>query len=941
MRCCVLGAVCALVIGVFALRARSGMLEARAAHADDTYYNLLARALRAGQLNLPLDVPPGFARLADPYDPTANERYRLLEDHPLHDLSYYKGKLFLYFGITPALVLFGPYAALTGHYLLHKHAVVIFCSVGFLASAGLLWAIWRCYFAEVGLAVIAAGTLALGLAAFIPMILPRCDVYEVAISCGYALMMLALAAIWGALHQPRRRGWWLAAASLAWGLAVGARPSLLFGAVILLVPVAQAWRERRPVWLPLLAATGPMALIGLGLMLYNALRFGNPFEFGMHYALASCRMDTAHVFSWRYVGINSWVYLLAPARWSARFPFFHDIGLPHLPPGHFGTEHTFGVLTNLPLVWLALAAPLAWRGRSTDERFLLRGFLAALAWVFGSCALTLCFFFAACDRYQMEFVPSLVLLAIAGMLGLERALASRRSWRLAACGGWGLLVAFSVAFNLLACANRRASSDADLGNILLGRGQVNEAVVHFRSALAIQPDAANVLANLGGALLESGRAAEAVAPLQKALTIQPSSAQAHNTLGAALLQQGRIDEAIAHFQAALNIQPGSAQVRNNLGNALLQQGRVNEAIADCQQAVELQPGLGSARQNLGGALLQAGRVDEAVAQLRRALELEPKLAGAHESLGNALLRKGQVNEAIAQLQEAVKLQPGLASAHHNLANAFFQAGQVDEAIAQFQAALAIQPDFAGAHNGLGNALLRKCQVAESLAHFRTAATIQPGFVEAQLSLANALLQTGQMDEAIAHFQKVLELQPDQAGAHNNLANALLSKGQVDSAIAHFQRALSLQPNLAEAHNGLANALLQKGRAEEAVKHYQAALAVLPSHPRLLSNLAWVLATSPQAGVRNGPRAVELAEQAGRVSGGNDPSILSTLAAAYAEAGRFPEAMVTAQKACDAASTSGDRTLLEKARQHLELYRRNQPFHEPAPAAQPAPPPKAP
>src|ERR1035437_10038343 len=176
VRCCVLGAVCALVIGVFALRARSGMLEARAAHADDTYYNLLARALRAGQLNLPLDVPPGFARLADPYDPAANERYRLLEDHPLHDLSYYKGKLFLYFGITPALVLFGPYAALTGHYLLHKHAVVIFCSVGFLASAGLLWAIWRCYFAEVGLAVIAAGTLALGLAAFIPMILPRCDV---------------------------------------------------------------------------------------------------------------------------------------------------------------------------------------------------------------------------------------------------------------------------------------------------------------------------------------------------------------------------------------------------------------------------------------------------------------------------------------------------------------------------------------------------------------------------------------------------------------------------------------------------------------------------------------------------------------------------------------------------------------------------------------------
>ena len=123
-----------------------------------------------------------------------------------------------------------------------------------------------------------------------PVLLARSDVYEVAISCGYMLTMLALAAIWCALHEPERRGRWLAAASLAYGLAVGARPSLLFGAVILLVPVAQAWRERRNRLAGvavLMAATGPILLIGLGLMLYNALRFDNPFEFGLHYQLDS------------------------------------------------------------------------------------------------------------------------------------------------------------------------------------------------------------------------------------------------------------------------------------------------------------------------------------------------------------------------------------------------------------------------------------------------------------------------------------------------------------------------------------------------------------------------------------------------------------------------------------------------------------------------------
>ena len=120
-------------------------------------------------------------------------------------------------------------------------------------------------------------------------ILARADVYEVAISCGYALTMLALAGAVGGVPPAERRGRWLAAASLAYGLAVGARPNLLFGAVILLVPVAQAWREGRRIWAPLLAATGPITCIGLGLMLYNALRFDNPFEFGVRYQLPAVR----------------------------------------------------------------------------------------------------------------------------------------------------------------------------------------------------------------------------------------------------------------------------------------------------------------------------------------------------------------------------------------------------------------------------------------------------------------------------------------------------------------------------------------------------------------------------------------------------------------------------------------------------------------------------
>jgi hypothetical protein len=101
---------------------------------------------------------------------------------------------------------------------------------------------------------------------------------------------------------------------------------------------------------------------------------------------------------------------------------------------------------------------------------------------------------------------------------------------------------------------------------------------------------------------------------------------------------------------------------------------------------------------------------------------------------------------------------------------------------------------------------------------------------------------------------------------------------------------------------------------------------------LLNNLAWLLATCPDASVRNGARAVELAQQAERLSGGQDPSMLGTLAAAYAEAGRFPEAIAAAQEVCVRASVSRDQALLEKNQRLLELYRRGQPYHEPAAAA---------
>ena len=626
-----LAVVCVLVVGVYAYTTHSGGAESLTPNAADTYYNLLVRGFRAGHLSLEKDVPPGLTRLADPYDPTANGLYRSIP-FGVHDMSYYKGKLYLYFGVTPALILFWPFAALTGQYLFQRQAVAIFCTIGFLVSVGLLRALWRRYFAEVSVGVVMACALALGLATGIPILVSGVDVYQVPIGCGYMLTMLALAAIWCALHEPERRWKWLAAASTAYGLAVGARPNLLFGAVILLVPVAQAWRERRQVWAVLMAAMGPIVLIGLGLMFYNSQRFDSPFEFGQRYQLAACQMVPDQFFSLHYLLFNFRVYFLEPVLWSARFPFVHEIASLPLPPGHIGVERGFGIFTNIPLACLALAVPWLWRHWSSGAVTSLRWFITAVALLIGICALTLGFFWAAYFRYEMDFLPALLLLAVVGILGLERVLADRPASRRPARWGWGLLLGFSVAFNLLASVEQHAQVHNAMGVALTEMGRLQEAMTQYDQALRIQPDYAEAYNDLGIALAKAGRVQEAAERFDSALQIKSDLADVHNNLGHALILLGRAPEAIGHYEQALRVKPNFADAHYNLGVALAQVGRVSEAIEHWKQAVQIQPDYADAHFNLGMGLEQAGKLQDAIRHYQQALRINPNLIPARDAL---------------------------------------------------------------------------------------------------------------------------------------------------------------------------------------------------------------------------------------------------------------------------------------------------------------------
>jgi tetratricopeptide (TPR) repeat protein len=195
------------------------------------------------------------------------------------------------------------------------------------------------------------------------------------------------------------------------------------------------------------------------------------------------------------------------------------------------------------------------------------------------------------------------------------------------------------------------------------------------------------------------------------------------------------------------------------------------------------------------------------------------------------------------------------------------------------------------------------------------------------SLGAALDTSGRLDEAIVEYQRAVALSPDFASAHNNLGFALLRRNRVAEAIAEFQKAVEYNPTLLVARGNFGNALLRGGREREAVEQFEAALKLNPQFASALNSLAWVLATSSDASLRNGPRAVELAQQINEITGGNVAECLDTLAAAYAEAGNFPEAIQTAERAVELAKARGNEPFIADMEAHLKLYQAGQPLRQ--------------
>ncbi|MGB8369164.1 MAG: tetratricopeptide repeat protein [Verrucomicrobiia bacterium] len=246
--------------------------------------------------------------------------------------------------------------------------------------------------------------------------------------------------------------------------------------------------------------------------------------------------------------------------------------------------------------------------------------------------------------------------------------------------------------------------------------------------------------------------------------------------------------------------------------------------------------------------------------------------------------------------------------------------------------LAKNPAASGAHNDLGVILAKRGNYPEAIAHFVAAAQSNPDNAGAQLNLGQALALQGKFAEAEPHFLAAIKLKPDDARAHKSFAEALGRQGRTREALLHLQVAICLQPDV-QTRLDLAGLLYQTGNPRQAADQFRKALLLKPDMPEPLNNLAWILATCSDDTVRNGDEAVRHAERACRLTAFKHTRTISTLAAAYAEAGRFSEAVATAEMAMKLQIEAGEMQMADVNNQLLPLYRAGKPYHEKPAATQ--------
>ena len=400
-------------------------------------------------------------------------------------------------------------------------------------------------------------------------------------------------------------------------------------------------------------------------------------------------------------------------------------------------------------------------------------------------------------------------------------------------------------------------------------------------------------------------------------------------------QRGELDQARTHFERVLQLQPGEIASLVWLGEIHLQLGRPEQAEERYREALAAQPSSVSARYGLGRAALARGDARGAIAHFEDVLARDPSATAAHYPLSQAYSALGETANAARHLalranHEILPADPLMVDLETLLESPqsyetrgirALEAKDWAAAATAFRKGLDLAPDSAPLHHRLGAALAQTGDRAAARGQYETAIRLSNDQFLAHFSLGVMDQEEGHHDTAIVHLTAALAARPSYVPARVLLASSLRRQRRADEALAEYGRVLAEDAGIVEAHVGYSMTLAQLGRYREARAHLEAALRAAPESTALSHGLARLLATAPDARVRDGTRAREIVERL--VSKGRSLDLGETLAMSLAELGEFERAIAVQRDLVTAATRAGLATVVGRLEANLARYERGQ------------------
>ncbi|SFK95403.1 Tfp pilus assembly protein PilF [Nitrosomonas aestuarii] len=398
-----------------------------------------------------------------------------------------------------------------------------------------------------------------------------------------------------------------------------------------------------------------------------------------------------------------------------------------------------------------------------------------------------------------------------------------------------------------------------------------------------------------------------------------------NRSKAFIQHQNQYDQALLAFNAAIEIDSDYVEAYIGRGYLFQLNGQHEQAIADYSKALSIQPQAAAVLVNRGETYIKTGQYDKAIFDTTKAIEITPYHWGAYLNRGFAYDAKGQYVQAILDFSKAIEIKPDFAIAYTNRGLAYSKDGQYERGLADINKAIELGSQTAIEYGGRGNVYQLTGHIEQAISDYSKALEISPHIFEIYKNRGQAFSKKNQYDQAISDFNKAIEINPGFTDAYLDRGNANFHQKRYEQAISDYNKAIGLQPKFAMAYNNRGSAHVKSGEYDQAMSDYNHALLIDPESAFISASLAWFLATCPDKKFRDGHKAIEIAQKA--VAKSSHPESLASLAAGYAETGKFNEAIAIQTEVINLLKQQDNADALNWHLKILSTYKNHKPWRE--------------